>query len=83
MLPEHFIHGADPSRAPSLNCIDVADTPHPAQLLPLVRWPDLDSHLNLIDDPFMGLPLNDDRLSAPPGAGLGIDLQGDIADVER
>ena len=54
-----------------------------AQLLPLVRWPDLDSHLNLIDDPFIGLPLNDDRLSAPPGAGLGIDLQGDIADVER
>ncbi|MFM9103209.1 MAG: enolase C-terminal domain-like protein [Cyanobium sp.] len=25
-----------------------------AQLLPLVRWPDLDSHLNLIDDPFSG-----------------------------
>ena len=23
-----------------------------AQLLPLIRWPDLDSHLNLVDDPF-------------------------------
>ena len=39
MPPEHFIHGADPSHAPSLNCVDVADTPHPAQLLPLVHAP--------------------------------------------
>ena len=43
-----------------------------AQLLPHVRWPDLDSHLNLIDDPFCGLPLDGDRLLAPSGAGLGI-----------
>ena len=43
-----------------------------AQLLPQVRWPDLDSHLNLIDDPFCGLPLEGDRLLAPSGAGLGI-----------
>ena len=42
------------------------------QLLSLIRWPDLDSHLNLIDDPFAGLPLEEDRLSPPPAAGLGI-----------
>ena len=33
-----------------------------AQLLPLVRWPDLDSHLNLVDDPFTGPGLEADRL---------------------
>jgi L-alanine-DL-glutamate epimerase-like enolase superfamily enzyme len=43
-----------------------------AQLLPLVDWPDLDSHLNLRDDPFGGLPRQDDRLRPPPGPGLGI-----------
>ena len=42
------------------------------QLLSLIRWPDLDSHLNLIDDPYVGLPLEEDRLSPPPAAGLGI-----------
>jgi len=43
-----------------------------SQLLPLVRWPDLDSHLNLIDDPFMGPDLQDDRPlpSARPGLGV-------------
>ncbi|MCX5941225.1 MAG: dipeptide epimerase [Cyanobium sp. LacPavin_0818_WC50_MAG_67_9] len=45
-----------------------------AQLLPLVTWPDLDSHLNLVDDPFAGLNLAADRLVPPPGPGLGIDL---------
>ncbi|MGB1416388.1 MAG: enolase C-terminal domain-like protein [Synechococcus sp.] len=54
-----------------------------AQLLPWVRWPDLDSHLNLIDDPFIGLPLDDDRLSAPPGPGLGIDLKQGATDADR
>jgi L-alanine-DL-glutamate epimerase-like enolase superfamily enzyme len=43
-----------------------------AQLLPLVRWPDLDSHLNLLDDPFVGPRLEGDRLLAGPGAGLGV-----------
>jgi L-alanine-DL-glutamate epimerase-like enolase superfamily enzyme len=43
-----------------------------AQLLPLVRWPDLDSHLNLVDDPFTGLGLNGDRLVPPRGPGLGV-----------
>jgi L-alanine-DL-glutamate epimerase-like enolase superfamily enzyme len=45
-----------------------------AQLLPLVTWPDLDSHLNLLDDPFTGLDLQADVLVPPPGPGLGIAL---------
>lgn len=45
-----------------------------AQLLPLVSWPDLDSHLNLVDDPFTGLTLEGDVLIPPAGPGLGIDL---------
>ena len=47
-----------------------------AHLLPLVRWPDLDSHLNLVDDPFVGLECQGDRLQPPSGAGLGIGPQG-------
>jgi L-alanine-DL-glutamate epimerase-like enolase superfamily enzyme len=43
-----------------------------AQLLPLIRWPDLDSHLNLVDDPFAGLDLRDDRLRPSSTSGLGI-----------
>ena len=43
-----------------------------AQLLPLVHWPDLDSHLNLVDDPFSGLERRADVLLPPTGAGLGI-----------
>ena len=43
-----------------------------AQLLSLIRWPDLDSHLNLIDDPFEGLPLVGDVLKPSSGHGLGI-----------
>ncbi|WP_094559676.1 enolase C-terminal domain-like protein [Synechococcus sp. 8F6] len=50
-----------------------------AQLLPLVTWPDLDSHLNLVDDPFTGLALRGDVLVPPPGPGLGIGLRGDQA----
>ena len=46
-----------------------------AQLLALVDWPDLDSHLNLIDDPFTGLEMQADRLRPPTGAGLGIGWQ--------
>lgn len=42
-----------------------------AQLLPLVRWPDLDSHLNLVDDPFAGPERHGDviRPAARPGLG--------------
>jgi len=43
-----------------------------AQMLPLIRWPDLDSHLNLVDDPFVGLELQNDRLRPSAMAGLGI-----------
>jgi curved DNA-binding protein CbpA len=47
-----------------------------AQLLPLVTWPDLDSHLNLIDDPFDGPQLvQGDCLRAGSGAGLGVSLR--------
>ena len=45
-----------------------------AQLLPFIRWPDLDSHLNLVDDPYSGLQLDEDRLRVPAAPGLGIDL---------
>ncbi|MFO7629131.1 MAG: enolase C-terminal domain-like protein [Prochlorococcaceae cyanobacterium] len=47
-----------------------------AQLLSLVAWPDLDSHLNLIDDPFAGLECRADVLQPPAGAGLGISAPG-------
>jgi len=43
-----------------------------AQLLPLVRWPDLDSHLNLVDDPFSGPALEGDRLRPGTAPGLGV-----------
>jgi L-alanine-DL-glutamate epimerase-like enolase superfamily enzyme len=43
-----------------------------AQLLPLVRWPDLDSHLNLEDDPFDGPERQGDRLRPSDRAGLGV-----------
>ncbi|MEB3322354.1 MAG: enolase C-terminal domain-like protein, partial [Synechococcaceae cyanobacterium] len=43
-----------------------------AQLLPLARWCDLDSHLNLVDDPFHGPELEGDRLRAGSGPGLGV-----------
>lgn len=42
-----------------------------AQLLPLVRWPDLDSHLNLVDDPFAGPKRNGDVLQPAALPGLG------------
>ncbi len=43
-----------------------------AQLLPLVRWPDLDSHLNLVDDPFTGAELVGDILRPSDRPGLGV-----------
>lgn len=49
-----------------------------AQLLPLVDWPDLDSHLNLIDDPFSGLGRDGDVLQPPTGPGLGIHWRGPL-----
>ncbi|MCX5942324.1 MAG: dipeptide epimerase [Cyanobacteria bacterium] len=43
-----------------------------AQLLPLVEWPDLDSHLNLVDDPFLGADLAGDCLRPSSLPGLGV-----------
>ncbi|MFZ9279928.1 MAG: dipeptide epimerase [Vulcanococcus sp.] len=43
-----------------------------AQLLPLVQWPDLDSHLNLIDDPFTGPDRQGDVLRPSERPGLGV-----------
>ncbi|MEB3156519.1 MAG: enolase C-terminal domain-like protein [Cyanobacteriota bacterium] len=48
-----------------------------AQLLPLVRWPDLDSHLNLVEDPFTGPVLDHDRLRPGVGPGLGVRVRQD------
>jgi hypothetical protein len=42
-----------------------------AQLLPLVRWPDLDSHLNLVDDPFREPERDGDILRPSSRPGLG------------
>ncbi|WP_322774497.1 dipeptide epimerase [Synechococcus sp. CBW1107] len=51
-----------------------------SQLLPLVRWPDLDSHLNLIDDPFEGPELQADCLLPSNRPGLGVnELPGPTA----
>jgi hypothetical protein len=47
------------------------------QLLPLTRWPDLDSHLNLLDDPFRGPRLEGDGLRAGSTSGLGVRLRQD------
>lgn len=45
-----------------------------AQLLPLVEWPDLDSHLNLRHDPFLGLERSQDVIRPSTAPGLGIQL---------
>jgi len=50
-----------------------------AQLLPLMQWPDLDSHLNLLDDPFEGPRLEADRLRAGLGPGLGVTVKNTAA----
>jgi L-alanine-DL-glutamate epimerase-like enolase superfamily enzyme len=48
-----------------------------AQLLPLAEWPDLDSHLNLVDDPFLGPRLLADSLVPSAAPGLGVRLRPD------
>jgi L-alanine-DL-glutamate epimerase-like enolase superfamily enzyme len=50
-----------------------------AQLLPLVRWPDLDSHLNLLDDPFAGPDRLGDVLRPAGRAGLGAQPRLEVA----
>jgi L-Ala-D/L-Glu epimerase len=43
-----------------------------AQLAPLVDYLDLDSHLNLTDDPFVGAQLEEGRLVPRDAPGLGV-----------
>lgn len=50
-----------------------------AQLLPLVQWPDLDSHLNLIDDPFAGPDRHGDVLRPAEHPGLGAQRLQEVA----
>jgi L-Ala-D/L-Glu epimerase len=47
-----------------------------AQLSPLADYLDLDSHLNLIDDPFVGAELIDGKLIPNDLPGLGVDWIG-------
>jgi L-Ala-D/L-Glu epimerase len=46
-----------------------------AQLSPLADYLDLDSHLNLIDDPFIGAKLTDGRLLPNDLPGLGVTIK--------
>ncbi|MFM6479696.1 MAG: dipeptide epimerase, partial [Microcystis panniformis] len=46
-----------------------------AHLGPLVNYLDLDSHLNLRDDPFTGLSLERGRLQPNNLPGLGVSLR--------
>ena len=50
-----------------------------AQLAPLADHLDLDSHLNLIDDPFVGAELAEGCLHPPDRPGLGVVRQGETA----
>ena len=50
-----------------------------AQLLPLVQWPDLDSHLNLIDDPCAGPERAGDVLRPAARPGLGVQWLQEVA----
>jgi len=50
-----------------------------AQLLPLVRWPDLDSHLNLVDDPFAGPDRQGDVLRPANRPGVGAQRLQEVA----
>jgi L-alanine-DL-glutamate epimerase-like enolase superfamily enzyme len=53
-----------------------------AQLSPLADYLDLDSHLNLIDDPFVGAKLIDGRLIPGDLPGLGIDRYDRFSQVK-
>ncbi len=46
-----------------------------AQLAPLADYLDLDSHLNLIDDPFRGAVLTKGRLLPNHKPGLGVEYR--------
>jgi L-alanine-DL-glutamate epimerase-like enolase superfamily enzyme len=50
-----------------------------AHLSPLADHLDLDSHLNLVDDPFVGATLQDGRVVPNDLPGLGVQRRADIA----
>ncbi|MEN9229637.1 MAG: enolase C-terminal domain-like protein, partial [Thermostichus sp. DG02_5_bins_236] len=50
-----------------------------AHLAPLVDYLDLDSHLNLVDDPFCGALLEKGRLVPTDRPGLGVSLTDGLA----
>lgn len=45
-----------------------------AQLSPMADWIDLDSHLNLVDDPYTGPTVEDGRVWPSDDPGFGVDL---------
>ena len=58
----------------------VSRTPNTdTEVLPLVRWPDLDSHLNLVDDPFAGPERHGDVLRPAQRAGVGAQRLQEVA----
>ncbi|MCA0350597.1 MAG: dipeptide epimerase [Chloroflexi bacterium] len=50
-----------------------------AQLAGLADYLDLDGHLDLVNDPFQGLVIEQGRLRLPQTPGLGLTIQGAIA----
>jgi L-alanine-DL-glutamate epimerase-like enolase superfamily enzyme len=52
-----------------------------AHLSPLVDFADLDGHLNLVNDPYLGVALEAGRISLPSGAGLGVVRRGQAQDA--
>jgi len=48
------------------------------QLAPLVDWCDLDGHLLVADDPFVGLIAPNGQMALPAGPGLGLQPRGTL-----
>ncbi len=53
-----------------------------AHLAPLANYLNLDSHLNLVDDPFVGAPFQDGYLLPPTSPGLGVILRSASASLK-
>jgi L-alanine-DL-glutamate epimerase-like enolase superfamily enzyme len=53
------------------------------QISPLVDYVDLDGHLLIANDPFMGLCNSDGRILPNPGPGLGLYLRRSKSDPTR
>ncbi len=54
-----------------------------AQLAPLADWLDLDGHLLIRDDPFIGIGGLGGRLTLTPGPGLGVSRRPESAQARR